>query len=364
MKDIISIIIPCRNEEDHIYSCLNSILNFKLPDNVDVEILVMDGKSTDETRDIVNSLIKLNENLSLYDNIGLIQSTALNEGIRLSKGDYIMRLDAHSYYPTDYLLNCFNISKKYGADNTGGFVISVNLSDKFEALIVQALTTHRFGVGNSDFRTSFQSRFTDTVPFGFFKKSIFQKIGFFDERLIRCQDYEFNQRIVKNGGAIWLDSKIRVKYFNQTSIIAFYKKQLFKEAPFNPYMWYIAPYTFTLRHAVTGLFSAGVILGGILSYEFTHIKSVYLITILFYFSLSVISSIQQSIRYQSLMLFIVLPISFFSFHFLHGLGIILGIFRLIYGSSSVNINNSPWKNAIKFYLDKKSFIKLPKFRFN
>lgn len=102
----------------------------------------------------------------------------------------------------------------------------------------------------------------DTVPFGFFKRSIFDRIGLYDERLVRAQDYEINRRIIAAGGTVWLNPQIEAYYHNQSTLAKFYKKQIVKEAPYNAYMWWVAPYAFAPRHAITGFFTAGV-LGGL-----------------------------------------------------------------------------------------------------
>ena len=85
-------------------------------------------------------------------------------------------------------------------ENVGGICITKPGAKTYQADLVQALCTHGFGVGDSAFRTGGKEDYADTVPYGFFKKSLFDKIGLFDERLVRAQDYEFNQRIIASGG--------------------------------------------------------------------------------------------------------------------------------------------------------------------
>ncbi len=347
-KTLISIIIPCRNEERFIAACLDCVLAFKMPEDCSSEILIIDGMSEDASRSIINEYSLKHTCIRLIENKKKIQACALNIGIREAKGEYILRLDAHSEYGDDYLLKLYATAKRTGADNTGGLVITKPYNDSYHAAVVQALTTHVFGVGNSGFRVGMKEGPADTVPFGFFRKGIFDKIGFFDERLIRAQDYEFNRRIVEKGGKVWLNPDIQLDYFNQPDISKFLKKQFFKEAPYNAYMWYLAPYTFAFRHAITAVFSFGILAGIALSFFVPVISYLFAGAISLYFLLAAVSSIQQAIRFKKAAHIFVLPLCFFLYHFLHGIGVMWGLLRLLTGTSPFKRMKEPWPGANKF----------------
>ncbi len=230
----------------------------------------------------------------------------------------------------------YETSKKYNADYTGGIIKTIPWNKSFSASLVQALTTHKFGVGNSGFRTSVKfNGESDTASFGLFKKDVFEKHGLFNEKLIRCQDYELNRRIKKNGGKIWMNSDAIVNYKNKKSLSSFLRKQFFYEAPYNAYMWYIAPYTFSFRHSITLFFSVGILGGAILSQFISFLAYIYFSVILLYFILAEFSSIQQAMRYKKLSHVIFLPICFFLYHFFHGLGTLVGFINLIFHRSPV-----------------------------
>jgi succinoglycan biosynthesis protein ExoA len=326
---LISIIIPCRNEEHFIEGCLDSVLSFTLPESVDIEVFVVDGLSEDRTPDIVRAISARDDRVKLRSNPGRIQSAALNLALREAAGDWIMRLDAHSFYPPDYLKLCLETAERTGADNVGGLFITHAGDDSYQASLVQAMTTHRFGVGNSGFRTGEGEGPADTVPYGFFRRELFDRIGGFDERLLRAQDYELNRRIIASGGRVWLNPEIRVLYHNQSRLTAFYRKQFEKEAPYNVYMWYIAPYAFTLRHGITGAFAAGVIGGAGLAVRHRRLRALYTGTLASYAMLAVVSSIQQAVRYRDPRHAVFLPWCFGGFHLSHGLGILAGLARLV-----------------------------------
>jgi glycosyltransferase involved in cell wall biosynthesis len=332
---IITIIIPTYNEELYIQKCLLGVLAFSIPEKHEIEIFVIDGMSNDETRKIVNKLIDADSRIQLFENPKKIQAVALNIGVNKSKGEWILRLDAHATYPSNYLKLCYDTAIKTKADNVGGLFITQPGGTGYQASLVQALTTHKFGVGNAGFRIGMPAGKADTVPYGFYKKQIFNTLGLLDERLVRAQDYEFNRRIIKNGGFIWRNPEIHVFYYNQPTLWSFLRKQIILEAPYNVYMWYLAPYAFAFRHAITGVFAAGVIGGIILSSFFPLIKVIFLSVMGVYFMLALFSAIQQANRYNKSLHILALPISFFLYHFLHGLGILGGMIKIITHTSPV-----------------------------
>ena len=144
MEHLISIIIPTYNEEKYIEKCLSGVLDFQLPKNHEIEIFVIDGMSIDNTVKIVKKLKKINKRIKLLKNPKKIQAVALNIGINNAKGNWILRLDAHTFYPTNYLNNLFEIAVKTGADNCGGLITTYPGDESYSAALVQALTTHAF----------------------------------------------------------------------------------------------------------------------------------------------------------------------------------------------------------------------------
>ena len=338
--DKISIIITVRNEEYFIKQCIQSIKDFKSDNLFTTEILMIDGISTDNTRQIIEKLHL--DNVKIIDNPKITQALGFNLGVKHANGNWIAWLGALSVYPSDYLLGLFSSANRSKSEYTGGIIETVPNNENYNASVVQALTTHKFGVGNSGFRTGAKEGYADTASYGLFNKNIFSEIGFLDERLIRAQDYEFNARIRRFGGKVWLNPNLVVKYTNQLNLSLFLKKQFFKEAPYNTYMWYLAPYTFAYRHAITGVFSLGIIAGGVLSYYFFPIRIIYTGVLGFYFLLACVSAVQQALRYKKPLHFITLPLCFFSYHFSHGLGVLTGIVKLLLGISPVQKIKEPW----------------------
>jgi succinoglycan biosynthesis protein ExoA len=345
MTTLISAIVPCLNEEAYIGECLASIGRFELPAGCALEILVLDGGSTDGTRSRVEEAAAGDPRIRLIDNPGRIQSTAMNTGLAAARGEWIMRLDVHAVYPAGYLRVCLETAQRTGADNVGGLLTTLPGGPAYPAQLVQALTTHRFGVGDSGFRTGAREGPVDTVPFGFFPRELFERIGLFDERLVRAQDYEFNRRIAAAGGTVWCRPDLVVTYYNQPTLRAFLRKQFRLEAPYNAYMWYLAPYAFAPRHAVTAAFTAGLAGGALLGPLTPWIGLPWLGVLALYTGLALYSAAGQARRYRRPRHLAALPASFFLYHLVHGLGVWSGLIRLLLKQAPVQKKAEPWPGA-------------------
>jgi glycosyltransferase involved in cell wall biosynthesis len=342
----VSVLIPTLNEEAFIEGCLRSVQAFELPDGVTIEITVLDGGSTDATRSLVEAAASRDPRITLVHNPGRIQSSALNIGILGTRAEYVLRLDAHSAYPPDYLLLCYDTPRRPGADNVGGIFVTRARGTGYAAKLVQALTTHAFGIGDSSFRKLPAEGPADTVPYGFFRRDIFTRIGLFDERLVRAQDYEINRRISRGGGVVWLNPRIKVLYYQQPNLSSFLKKQIQKEAPYNAYLWWVAPYAFAWRHAITGVFALGV-LGGLALSLFSNVgRLLFLGVMALYFVLALGAALQQAWRYREPWHVLFLPPSFLAFHFVHGCGLLWGLALLLVRRAPVQKLDRPWKGAV------------------
>src|ERR1035437_6597905 len=344
----IDVAIPVLNEARYIRGCLDSVLVFERPAGLQWNIYVVDGGSTDGTKLIAEEYAARNPEIEVLDNPGRIQSCALNLALQKATGDYVLRLDAHAKYAPNYLLRCIEAALASDADNVGGIFKTQCVADTYAARLVQAITTHRFGIGNAEFRLLPEPGPADTVPYGFFKRSVFEKVGLFDERLVRNQDYELNRRILANGGRIWLDPSIVVQYYNQPTLSAFLRKQFLKEGPYNAYLWFLAPYARALRHGITGAFALGVVAGAALSPFAAWIACPYCLMMALYFLLGFVAGVQQASRHNEWRHAIAFPPALFLFHFSHGLGFLSGLLRLVLGISPVQRIAEPWPGAGRF----------------
>lgn len=224
---MISVIVPLYNEEKYIAGCIDSILKQDYPKD-DLEILLVDGMSSDKTRSIVNSYIEKYPFIHLLDNPNKIVPYAMNIGIKAAKGNIIIRLDGHASYPENYFSELVKWHEKLpDAWNIGGVCDTrvVNSTPVSEA--IAKVMSDKFGVGNSTFRTGADVKYmeADTVPFGSYKKFVFEKIGLYNEKLARVQDIELNKRVKRMGGKIYLVPSIHCTYIPRDNYKAFYQNR-------------------------------------------------------------------------------------------------------------------------------------------
>ncbi len=209
----VSVVMPCYNEEKFIKKSIESLVDDYFIKNC--EIIVVDGMSSDRTKDIVQSLIKQGLRLKLLENKKRLQAYGLNQGISEAEGEIIVRADAHCLYPSGYVKKCVDLLETIGASNVGGVMLpqGTRMVQKAIALAMQ----HPVGVGNSRFHLGNFSGYVDTVYLGTFWKKLFNEIGLYDTNKTN-EDAELNLRISKAGKKVYLDSSIKVIYFPRESL--------------------------------------------------------------------------------------------------------------------------------------------------
>jgi len=259
------VIIPCRNERAFIRGCLESVTGGDFPEDR-LEVLVVDGMSDDGTREEVEKFAAAHRSVSLHDNPRRIAPTALNVGIRQARGAIIVRTDAHSRYPRNYIASLVEWLEKSGADNVGGVWITRPANDSAKARAIAAGLSSPFGVGNAHFRIGVREpKWVDTVPFGCYRREVFDRIGLFDEELVRNQDDEFNARLIRRGGRILLVPDIVSEYFARESLGKLWRTY-FQYGYFKPLAARKVGAVLTGRQLVPALFVALLIAGGALAW--------------------------------------------------------------------------------------------------
>ena len=209
----ISVVVPCRNESKYIAECIDAIFKCDLPNNSELNVFIVDGMSDDGTRQIVLNLMENYPFLHLIDNLNLLTPFAFNLGIHAGgKVDYVQIVGARQILSNNYVVKSI---QKIENDSTvwcvGGKIINEFINETGQ-VISKAMSTS-FGMGIGNFRTLNESGFTDTVTSPMYPYWVFDKIGFFDEELIRNQDDDFNYRIKKAGGKIFFDNELSLKYY-------------------------------------------------------------------------------------------------------------------------------------------------------
>lgn len=209
----LTVVIPCRNESKYIKECIEAIYACDLPEETQIKVFVVDGMSDDGTRDIVNELTSAHPHLSLIDNFHQLTPYAFNLGIHAGgKVDYVQIVGARHILSKNYLLNCIQkIESDASVWCVGGKIINEFINTTGQVISKAMSTT--FGMGLGNFRTLHKSGYTDTVTSPMYPYWVFEKIGFFDEELIRNQDDDFNFRVTQAGGKIYYDNDISLKYY-------------------------------------------------------------------------------------------------------------------------------------------------------
>ena len=217
----VSIIIPCYNEQDTIRKLLEAVYAQTFP-RADLEMVIADGMSTDGTRAEIAAFADAHPDLHIAMADNPVQSipSALNCALKEAQGEIIVRLDAHSVPYPDYIERCVADLQAGLGENVGGIWEIQPGAPTWVAQSIAVAASHPLGVGDALYRHASKASQVDTVPFGAFKRELLALIGFFDESLLTNEDYEFNTRIRKSGGKIWLDPAIRSVYFARPTLAA------------------------------------------------------------------------------------------------------------------------------------------------
>ena len=309
----VSILLPIRNEEDFIGQTLKSIIEQDYPKEK-LELVIADGGSNDGTITKINKLKKEFFNLKILHNKHKTMPKGFNLALNSSKSDIVLMLGGHSVLPKNYISKSVENLKNYNSSCAGGVIQA--FGDGFWGNVIARSISSVFGVGNVPFRIkNSKSGYVNSIPFGCYKRSIFDIIGKLDEELIRNQDDEFNFRMNQFGYKIWQDSSLVIKYFCRLSL-----KKLF-----NQYLQY-------------GIYKVRVIQKRRSLISFRHIiPSLFLIS-LFVPSISIyiflayfLSGLYFSIKINKFNItkLIACQITFFIIHLSYGLGFIFGQFRFI-----------------------------------
>lgn len=321
MPDQITIVLPIRNEAGSIRSCLDAILaqDYAGP----MEILVADGMSTDGTRDILAEYQRSFANIRIIDNPGKIVPTGINAAIRHAIGDIVIRIDGHTLIAPDYITCCVETLQRTNADNVGGRMTAVGESN-FGSSVALATSTP-FGIGNSIFHYANLEQETDSVYMGAWPIAVFEKIGLFDEELVRDQDDEFNYRLRENGGMIYLNPAIQSVYTTRSNLKSLWR-QYFQYGLWKVRVLQKHPGQMSLRQFVPPTFVLGLVVSLLLTLTTAWGKWPLLLSAGSYLLANLFASLLTAAR-NGWKCGFNLPIVFMTIHVSYGLGFLVGLFK-------------------------------------
>jgi succinoglycan biosynthesis protein ExoA len=215
----VSIVIPCRNEVRNIERCLRSLVSQEQPTG-GLEVIVADGMSDDGTRDVLERFASAHQELRVIDNPRAIVSTGLNAAISAARGPVIVRMDAHTEYASDYVRQCLAVLEETRADAVGGPWVAKGT--RFVERAIAAVFQSPFCAGGGRAHDPDYEGPIDVVYLGCWRREIFERIGLFDEELVRNQDDEFSFRLIRSGGTIWQSPRIKSWYAPRGSLRALF----------------------------------------------------------------------------------------------------------------------------------------------
>ena len=328
MNPLVSVVIPCRNEARSIGRCLDSVLASEYPPEK-LEVIVADGMSSDGTRESVAAYAARDSRVRPIDNPAGVTPAALNRAIESARGDVILRLDARSEISPEYIARAVKHLDGWGADCVGGAMQTLAEGPGKFARPIGIALTHSFGVGNAHFRTgSGAPRWVDTVYGACWRREVFDRVGWFNERLARSQDIEFSSHLRRAGGKILLTPDMRIRYYVGGTLRGFWRRN------WTNGMWALLPLACSpgmavrWRHlAPLGFVTA--LTGSLAVAAWTGTGWLAAAAAGPYIAMNVAASAHAAWKERRASLLLRMPVVFASLHLAYGTGSVWGCVRLV-----------------------------------
>lgn len=324
MTPFVSLILPIRNESNFIEQSLRAVAEQNYPVDC-MEVLISDGKSTDDTLEIIVRFTKSHPELKIriLDNPDRIVPTGMNIALRKARGEIIVRVDGHCLIAPDYVRNCVEHLQKDGVDGVGGPMETIGETPMAKAIAIGMSSP--FGVGNSAFRTtSGKSMLADTVPFPAYTRKAIERAGLYDEELVRNQDDEYNYRIRDLGGKILLADDVRSTYFSRASLKGLWK-QYFQYGFWKVRVLQKHPHQMSPRQFAPPLLVLSLIVSALLSVS-SGLRPFSLVIPLLYLFANLLGSFYTAAR-RGWNYLLYLPVIFSILHVSYGLGFLTGLVK-------------------------------------
>ncbi len=318
---MVSIVVPLRNEAPYIDECIASYLSQDYPSNR-LEVVVADGMSSDGSAERVAEFARRDPRVRVVTNPRRVRAAGVNEGIAAAQGDIIILMDFHVVYPKDYVKTCVELLESDVADNVGGVIDTKSGAPTLVAKGIAAMLKSPFGVGGSRFRTSQRAGVVDTVPFGAFYRTLIDRVGGFNERLVRTEDNEFNSRITASGGRVYMTPRIWSTYYARPTV-ACLCRQAFGSGKSHIATLVENAGGFTWRHFIPFCFVLSLLIG-VLGWLWSPFGWAAGASLTAYAMAAVVASMGVA-RREGASLFPLMPPLFLAYHVTYGVGTLYGL---------------------------------------
>ena len=315
---VVSIVVPCYNEQDTISLLLDAIYNQSY-NRSELEVVISDGISTDGTKARILEFMQSHQDLliRIIDNKKRTIPSGLNIAIEAAGGEFIVRLDAHSIPYPDYVARCVAALSQHNGDNVGGVWEIQPGAGNWIARAIAAAAAHPIAVGDARYRLGGEAQAVDTVPFGAYRKDLVKRVGAYDETLLTNEDYELNVRIRQAGGQVWFDPHIRSVYFSRSTLRQLFS-QYWRYGFWKGRMIRRYPHSLRWRQLLPPLFILGILSLVFLALWLPVLWWLILAVIGFYLLILTLAGVSMALKKHDGMLVIGLPLAISCMHFAWG----------------------------------------------
>ncbi|MBR1747023.1 MAG: glycosyltransferase family 2 protein [Clostridia bacterium] len=330
---LVSIGIIAYNEEKNIGKLFDALLKQDYPKER-TELLLVDGKSSDGTRGIMERFLTEHgaeyAAVRLFDNEKRVQPAAWKIVVEQFDGDILLRLDAHAVLPEDFVSK--NVACIESGESVCGGVFN-KVAEEGGSELMQIAETSMFGSGIARYRNEGEKReYVRTVGLACYKREVFETVGNFNEEIIRAEDNELHHRVTSAGYKICFDPSIRADYMTRSTLKGMLKQKFGNGRWVGVTTLAVSPGVFSIYHFVPFAFVCALILSIALAVFGIVLSSIYWAIPFFavagsYCLVAVLLSL-LSVRGRKKSYALALPGLFFLLHCAYGVGTLVGVFDL------------------------------------
>lgn len=326
-RPLVSVVMPVRNEETSIRHTLMQ-LALQTFDPARFEILVVDGESTDATREIVSEVARQYPNVRLYPNPRRWSSAGRNVGVRRARGEIVVIVDGHCEIDDEFLARLVRAFQTSGADCLGRpQPLNISQANRLQRAIAAARASW-LGHHPDSFIYASRAQFVPAKSVGAaYRRSVFDRVGMFDESFDACEDVEFNHRVDRAGLRCYFTPEAAVRYRPRSSLRGLFF-QLTRYGRGRVRLARKHPETISLKTMLPGLFVVGCVLGLFAMWFSPWLAAAYLAGLAFYVAVVLGVSARSAVRNRDYSLLLFLPAVFLAIHWGSGVGLLWESFRI------------------------------------